>query len=254
MKRAALWLLLCSLPVGWAPAQGEPDVVYLRDGTARRGSILQESETGYVLSATGRSENIPKNRVRFAIYGSEERVAERLGIAELKARYAPEAAPADVEVLTAPDFAAALKAAIAGAKRSVYLTTYTLGAEETGAAREIFDLLLQKGREKKSVVLLAPVGLRTHAAVRARSLNLGKELEDQGLSIRFLETDKLQHKKLVIIDNQVVFIGSSNLTSAGLSENQEMNLVVRDPAFVAAARKDFDSLRRRSKRWLDLKR
>lgn len=255
MKRWALLFSACALVFrGYVHAQTDADVLFLRDGSSRRGSVLQESDTGYMLSLFGRSEHIPKTQVRFVVYGSPERAAERLDLEALRQRYMPDAEPTEIEILTAPDFAKALKEAIAGARRSVYLTTFTLSGGDSGPAREIFDLLLEKGREKKTVVLLAPVGIRTPPAVRTRSINLGQQLEEQGLSVRFLETAMLQHKKLVIVDNATVFIGSSNLTNAGLSDNQEVNLRITDPAFVAAARRDFDSLRRRAKRWRDLQR
>lgn len=255
MRRWAMLFLGCALGFGGhARAQADADVLFLRDGSSLRGNVLQESDTSYMVSSFGRSRNVLKTQVRFVVYGSPERTAERLDFDAFRQRHMPDAEPIRIEVLTAADFGEALREAIAGARRSIYLTTFTLSGGDSGPAREIFNLLLEKGRDKKTVVLLAPVGIRTPPAVRTRSINLGQQLEEQGLSVRFLETAMLQHKKLVIVDNATVFIGSSNLTNAGLSENREVNLRITDPAFVAAARRDFDSLRRRSKRWRDLQR
>jgi phosphatidylserine/phosphatidylglycerophosphate/cardiolipin synthase-like enzyme len=57
---------------------------------------------------------------------------------------------------------------------------------------------------------------------------------------------KAQHKKLLMVDGALVFLGSSNLTAAGTQHSEEMNLRVHSQAFARQVATDFKRLRVRA--------
>lgn len=60
-----------------------------------------------------------------------------------------------------------------------------------------------------------------------------------GMKVYLLGERKILHKKLVIVDGKIVFLGSSNLTTAGTVYNQDLNLRVENPDFVRQVIADF---------------
>ena len=97
------------------------------------------------------------------------------------------------------------------------------------------------------VYIISSAGAGTHAGVRIRALNSAEKLAATGVRVRFITSSKVQHKKLVIVDSAIVFLGSSNLTLSGVSKNIEINVSVTAPEFASRAVADFRSLLRRAK-------
>jgi phosphatidylserine/phosphatidylglycerophosphate/cardiolipin synthase-like enzyme len=50
------------------------------------------------------------------------------------------------------------------------------------------------------------------------------------------------HAKAVVVDDEVVFVTSANLTEAALDRNIELGLLVRDPALAASVSTHFRTL------------
>ena len=59
---------------------------------------------------------------------------------------------------------------------------------------------------------------------------------------------KVQHKKVVLVDNETVWLGSANLTLNAMAYNEEMSLRTRDRELVRLASADFDELKERASR------
>lgn len=64
-------------------------------------------------------------------------------------------------------------------------------------------------------------------------------LKNQNLKIRFF-TSGLFHPKFYIFSNKIAYIGSSNLTNNGLSENQEMNIKIEETETIEQLVSVFD--------------
>ena len=83
--------------------------------------------------------------------------------------------------------------------------------------------------------------------------NDGKEQEDKknqsafdfltaaGVDVRYDSNDKLLHSKLIVIDESVTILGSTNWTYSALRKNHEASVIIRSPAvartFMAGIRK-----------------
>jgi phosphatidylserine/phosphatidylglycerophosphate/cardiolipin synthase-like enzyme len=237
---ALAWLVALS-----AAAQ-ELDRMYFRDGSMQAGKVLSEDRGIYMFRAGngGGSAPIGKERVRFVIYG--EAAEDRLGLVEARA-HCTAATPVPVQVLPARDFGREAVAAVRGATSYVYVMTYNLSGSQSGVIAEFYEALQERARDGVKVYVIAPGGSRAHAAVKIRSMNFAETLAASGVQVRFLTDTKVQHKKLLIVDNRRVFLGSSNLTSAAVGDNLELNVAVEEPAFVEEAVKDFRALRARAK-------
>lgn len=237
-------LLGCGLPFEAAAI----DRLVLRDGSVRRGSILSDVGESYTLrdAVTRSTEPVRKNTVRFAIYGEGVDVGERLGLDGLRGRVA-DGAPRAIRVLPAEAFGREIIEAARAAKKYIYVATYNLSGVERGGTREFFDVLEERARAGVKVYVLVSAGSRTAAGVKIRVLNTAEALADSGVQVRFITGSKVMHKKLVIVDTRLAFVGSSNLTGAGVGGNIELSIATEAPGFVAEAVEDFRSMIRRAK-------
>jgi len=53
-----------------------------------------------------------------------------------------------------------------------------------------------------------------------------KTLESLGVDVKYIEGGKILHTKLIIVDDKIAFIGSTNLTISALSENWEIGVKI----------------------------
>lgn len=55
-------------------------------------------------------------------------------------------------------------------------------------------------------------------------------LKQAGMEVYYDLDSIATHNKLVVIDNEIVFLGSANWTEAGLTQNRETSILLRDPS------------------------
>lgn len=137
-----------------------------------------------------------------------------------------------VEIIVEPgDDAAAVVAAIQGAKTSVHVTMYLLSS-----TKAISALIAAKkaGRDVKVVLNQSfPPGGPDNAAEY-------QQLKSAGVPVVWApSTFTLTHEKCVIVDGTTAFIMTMNLTETSPSQNREYLAVDTDPADVAEAEAIF---------------
>jgi len=248
MIRKSLWAiflasLICSIAAG-----NPPDQIYYRDGAIESGRILDEHKGVYTFQSGqgGRTAPVPKEKIRFVLYGNGSASKDRLGLEALRRDF-PESQLQSVRFLSAEAFGEGVLRAVRSAKKTIYMTTYSLSGAQSGRIGEIFDALGERASAGVKVYIISSAGAGTHAGVRIRALNSAEKLAATGVRVRFITSSKVQHKKLVIVDSATVFLGSSNLTLSGVSKNIEINVSVTAPEFASRAVADFRSLLRRAK-------
>jgi phosphatidylserine/phosphatidylglycerophosphate/cardiolipin synthase-like enzyme len=224
------------------------DRIIFLDGSSRDGRVLAENNGVYTFQPAGAASTTPlaKDRIRFVVYGEAETREHTMGLVGLREQCA-DRGPRPVRILTAEAFADRVLDAIRSATKSVYLTTYSLREGRSGVHAEIFNALEERARDGVRVYLLVPAGPRAGAGVRIRAINYAERLARSGIRARFLTGRKIQHRKVAIIDERRAFVGSSNLSRAGLTGNIEMNIETEAPEFCREALADLRSLLRRAK-------
>ena len=78
--------------------------------------------------------------------------------------------------------------------------------------------------------------------------NFGETLALSDIQVLYMQVYKVQHKKVVLVDDETVWLGSANLTLNAMAYNEEMSLRTSDMETVRQAAADFEQLRNRASR------
>ena len=90
--------------------------------------------------------------------------------------------------------------------------------------------------------MIAEFGPGTSAYLKRDVLDFASTLTADGIQVKFMQNYKVLHKKLVVVDGQTVWLGSSNLTMAGMGISNESNVRIQDPLVAGQAADDFRRL------------
>ncbi|MGI6600082.1 MAG: phospholipase D family protein [Kiritimatiellia bacterium] len=88
---------------------------------------------------------------------------------------------------------------------------------------------------------LSPISRRL-LRLESPRIDVAEYLAGFGVEVRYMQEYKVQHKKLVLVDNQTLWIGSANLTTSAMAQNEEFNARTSAPQVLDAANKDFQGL------------
>ncbi len=67
-------------------------------------------------------------------------------------------------------------------------------------------------------------------------------LESKGIDVRFDSPSVTTHVKLIIVDDRIAFVGSTNWSKSALEENNEVNVEIKDEDVVRELELYFESL------------
>jgi cardiolipin synthase len=141
--------------------------------------------------------------------------------------------------------ALAFRIMLAGAERRIRICTAYFTPDDVMVER------IKSARERGvEVEVLVPGEHSDKAFVRWAGESIYRELLDVGASICVFEPSML-HAKVMTADGRVAVVGSSNVNTRSVSEDDEVLMVVFDPEVVAQLDADFDGDLERSER-LDL--
>jgi cardiolipin synthase len=185
--------------------------------------FLLVDDTAWVLTLNLTLAGVTRNR-EYAVADREPVDVRRLeGLWQSDAIGAPPGAgPSGAHVLTSPiDARLRLTAALDAARVSV-----AIEVEELSDTAFVARLIDARTRGVQ-VTILVPASDRsaaTSAAVR--------HLVDAGIAVRALGAPTL-HAKVMVVDNQITYLGSVNFTRASFDDNREVGLLMRDAATTA---------------------
>lgn len=236
-------MLLASSTAGAAP-----DRIYLRDGQEFDGQILNEQRGHYVFqptSSTSPLQQIPKEAVKFVLYGNPDRAEQTLGL-NRALQVGADDSDASATILPTEAFGQALTPTVQAATQSIWIAAYYISGNITGPIEEFYDTIRAKARAGVDVVLICEFSAGTRPAIRHATLNYAETLARDGVTVRFIQGYKTMHKKMIIVDEKTVLLGSANLTVAGTVGSNEMNVRINSPAFARKAADDFTRLREKA--------
>ena len=156
---------------------------------------------------------------------------------------------ASVVFLPTPAFGKDLVAGVAKAQRYIHVLAYNMqgdtASQMTGA---FFNTLREKAAAGVEVVIILEFGPGTNPRTKNTVKNFASSLSQSGIQVLFMQDYKVQHKKVVLVDNETVWLGSANLTLNALAYNEEMSLRTSDREVARQAAADYAEMRKRASR------
>ncbi|MBI4178943.1 hypothetical protein HY522_05950 [bacterium] len=145
-----------------------------------------------------------------------------------------------IQAVLGREYLPAVLEMIGAAKNSVRIIQYEYVSY--GAVRRIEDAILAAARRGVDVRVLID------DTVRASRRNV-ERLAEKGIAIKLDETreygepgDKTTHAKMIWVDDQRFIVGSTNFSDKSISDNNEANVCLADPAAAKQVRAYFDRL------------
>lgn len=233
---SGLFLLLLS----WV---SRADEIRFRDGTVQTGRVLSVQSSAYLFQPARPQpmQTIPKNAVQYVLYDNSAQADHVLGISAAAQRHTRNALSA-VRLLPTRPFGKTILETAQNAKTSIWISAYYISGSSISPIKDFYDTLVEKARQGLEVVILSEYGPGTSARVREATYDFACEMERAGIRVLFTKEYRILHKKLILVDDEVVLLGSANLTMAGTLQSDEMNVEIRQPAFVASVRRDLERL------------
>ena len=230
------------------------DVLFLRDGSALTGDVVRVESDGYVLMIPGRavsgSTRIPRSAVRFAIFDDSAEARKWLALDQVRS-WCSSPQPLRVDFLPAEAFGEALLAAVKQARRSVHILAYFISGSRAPPISDFYQELKEKAAAGVDVTIVVEFGPGTENSIKHTTMQFTEQLMNSDIKVRYYSAGKVLHKKIVIVDGEQVFLGSSNLTGAGTRWSREMNVYIRDRTFSQATEADFRGLWQHARRASD---
>ncbi len=209
------------------------DQLYLRDDQVLDGKIARASTQGYIFinQTNGISQSIPREAVKFALYTDPKTATKNLDLEKWRKLCGTAGEAIPVEILPAKPFGQAILEAVKQAQTSIWITAYYISGSSTSPIKDFYDVLRIKAEAGLDVCVITEFGPRTSLQLRGATMNFAETLTTSGVHVRYLQESQVLHKKLIIIDGKTVFLGSSNLTWAGVGNSNEMNAKITDAVF-----------------------
>lgn len=209
---------------------GTGDKALMRDGTLLEGQlVLEQAERCQWRMVDGRIVWLAKPEVKLlrqAWDGAPGKAALSTAGTD---------SPATVAFLPSSAFGPDLVEGVKKAATSIFVTAYNMSEGMYGPLAEFHGVLKQKAKEGIEVVVIAEFGPGTSSYLKRDVLNFASTLAADGIQVKFMQNYKVLHKKLVVVDGQTVWLGSSNLTMAGMGISNESNVRIQDPVVAGQA-------------------
>ena len=134
------------------------------------------------------------------------------------------------------DYYPTLMELIRGAQKRIGIMHFLLFSER-GKTKGLVEALMEASKRGVDVRIL----LEGHkSGVSQRNRLTATSLEKTGIAVAYSGRSRLIHTKMVLIDDSLVLVGSSNLTNTSLSDNHESNVLLRSEVASRALWAHFD--------------
>ena len=186
-------------------------------------------------------QTIPKAAVQTVFYDDPAQASRVLDIPAAIQRHA-KGPSGPVRLLPTRPFGQTILDAVQNAQSSIWISAYYISGNATRPIKDFYAAISEKAHQGLDVVIVCEYGPGTSSRVREATYNFACELEQSGIRVLFIRERRILHKKMILVDDQIALLGSSNLTMAGTLQNDEMNVEIRQPQFASQMNKDFKRL------------
>lgn len=134
-----------------------------------------------------------------------------------------------------PEFYRQLERSIALAHERVWVMVYVLRFRESSsdAAYGLCKALARAARDGRDVRVVLDQGKEWgKEELSDKTVEPARWLRAHGVRVILDEVTTISHAKVVLIDQDLAFVGSHNWTATSLERNREASLMVRDAAIV----------------------
>jgi len=232
----------CGLLSGLWLSSAYADQLIMRNGVSLTGQ-LQRAASDYILIIPSKPpQRVPRQEIRSVVYDDPTIIARELKLQQTAMTLGCSRDLKQVRVLPAQAFGQAICEAARTARESIYISQFLISGAQAEDISKFYTALKACGNSGLKVVVIAEYGPRTPADVKFKSFEFGKELEGAGVTTLYHRTAKVLHKKIMLVDGIKVILGSSNLTLAGVAENNEMNFMVEDEQLAKEVMNDINKL------------
>jgi phosphatidylserine/phosphatidylglycerophosphate/cardiolipin synthase-like enzyme len=222
----------------------------MRDGSVLTGNIVGETSDAYrTLIQTPAAlvmTNVPVRAVRYVVYGTPQKARSNLDLDRV-ARNLNARDTATVRFLPTEAFGEAVQEAVQSARSRIWILAYFISGGSHEIIQAIYDTVREKARAGMDILVISEFGKGTPMPIRNATLNYANTLEEDGVTVRFIQEYRTMHKKVILVDHDKVLLGSANLTGVGVSYSDEFSVWIESEPFARQVEADFKRLRQRSK-------
>ena len=228
----------------------EPDRIFLRDGSTLSGNIVEETPDTYrtliPASPAPLSTNVSVKAVRYVVYGTSAKARTNLRLDEAAMALGAND-PAQVRFLPTEAFGEAINEAVSSAQLRVWILAYYISGGSHPTIDQFYVSLRAKARSGVDVRVISEFGKGTPMPIRNDTMNFTHTLQDDGVTVRFIQEYRVMHKKMLLMDRDKVLLGSANLTGSAVSSSDEINVLIESEPFARKAEADFTRLAQQAK-------
>lgn len=242
----ALLICLCLAPV----VSAQLDIFHLRDGSVLTGNIVSETADMYrtvIQTPTApMMTNVPVRAVRYVIYGAPQKARANLDLDRV-ARALNARDTTTVRFLPTEAFGEAVQEAVQSARSRIWILAYFISGGSHETIQAIYNTVREKARFGIDALVISEFGKGTPMPIRNATLNYANTLEEDGVTVRFIQEYRTMHKKVILVDQDKVLLGSANLTGVGVSYSDEFSVLIESEPFARKVEADCKRLTQRSK-------
>jgi len=147
------------------------------------------------------------------------------------------ASTGDVTAVNGRDYYPAVEKAIQGAKESIYMVMYQVSLYSYDKASHVYNLVNELIQAHKRGVVVKVILDQNIDFVGKRNIDewvpegknawCFKVLKEAGIDVRYDDLTTYTHAKALVIDNEIIIMGSSNWSESAFNKNAEVNLLVK---------------------------
>lgn len=234
----ALLICLCLVPVAF----GQLDTIHLRDGSVLTGNIVSETAGMYrtvIQTPTApMMTNVPIRAARYVVYGTAQKARANLDLDRV-ARVLNARDTATVRFLPTEAFGEAVQEAVQSARSRIWILAYFISGGSHETIQAIYNTVREKARAGMDTLVISEFGKGTPMPIRNATLNYANTLEEDGVTVRFIQEYRTMHKKVILVDHDKVLLGSANLTGFGVSYSDEFSVLIQSEPFAQSIESDI---------------
>ena len=160
---------------------------------------------------------------------------------------------AEVKDISGREYYPAVKEALQGSKESIYVVMYQVSLHPYDKTTKVYKLIEELIRAKERGVELKVIldqnidfvtGQDTYKWVaKGKNAWCFKVLKEAGIDVEYDNLTTYTHAKAIVIDNEIVIIGSSNWSESAFTKNAETNVLIRSKDLASELLRYFKTIK-----------